>query len=57
VIEQVPEVIGVTMEPLTEQTLAVVEANVTTKPELAVAVSVRGGEGSVIPPTAAKVMA
>jgi hypothetical protein len=40
VIEQVPEMIGVRMEPLTEQTLAVVEANVTSKPELAVAVSV-----------------
>jgi hypothetical protein len=56
VIVQVPDVTGVTVTPLTVHTLAVVDAKLTVKPELAVAVNAKADAGSVIEPGAANVM-
>jgi hypothetical protein len=57
VIEQVPAMSGVSVEPLTMQTLVVVEAKLTVSPELAVAVKANGEAGSVSAAGCAKVMA
>ena len=51
-----PAASGVIVEPLTEQTLAVVETKATGSPELAVAVSATGAERTGIPLGAANVM-
>jgi hypothetical protein len=47
VIEHVPAASRVSAEPLTVQMAAVVDEKLTARPELAVAVSARGAEGSV----------
>jgi hypothetical protein len=52
----VPTAAGLSVAPLTVQTLVVEEVNVTGKPELAVAVSVKGDAGNVTAAGAAKVM-
>ena len=44
---QVPAALGVTDEPLTVQVVAVVEAKVTLRPDVAVAVRVTADPGSV----------
>lgn len=56
VTEHVPAVTGVRVTPLTVQIVVVVEANVTVKPEAAVAVSVKAEAGTVPAPGVAKVM-
>ena len=56
VIEQVPAVTIVTIEPDTVQTGVVVEAKLTVSPEEAVAVSAKGAAPKVTPEGAAKVM-
>jgi hypothetical protein len=47
VIEQVPAVSSVTVDPATVHTAGVVDAKVTARPEVAVAVTVNGGPPKV----------
>jgi hypothetical protein len=55
-IVQAPAVTGVTLVPLTVQTLVVVEVKVTGRPELAVAVIETGEPGNVMLPTGPNVI-